>query len=181
MNRIWVLGTAAILLSQSVAGVAQTGTPVHEQVEFSMETDIVPIEHPLVPPEPLMQVLTKDPLVAKVVRPCMKSADSPVEIPASWFVASEIRLAGPDEDDFVILPKNQCMNGVNVGPFWLVKKVHDDYQVILSTGGHDLNVLPHRHNGHRDVEVLSATASEEFRVIFSFDGKSYQKVSVQTH
>jgi hypothetical protein len=128
-----------------------------------------------------MKSLRGDPLVLDTSRSCRKSANvSAEEIPASWFIASAIHLDGPNEEDLVILPKNQCMNGANTGPFWIARKESMGYAVILSTGGNDLLILRSEHKGHSDVQVLTHLADKVTTVTFEFDGQNYKRRSATT-
>jgi hypothetical protein len=153
-----------------------------EQTHFSVEQEIVPVQRPEPITEELLRVLRTDDLVLKVTRGCPVAADAGnSKIEASWFVASKIHLNGRDEIAFVILPKKPCMNGANVGPFWIARQVaKNGYRLILDAGGLGLDVLSTKHNGYSDIEVRSATAASVSTVIFRFDGQTYRKFSAET-
>jgi hypothetical protein len=110
----------------------------------------------------------------------------PEQLPAEWFVASEIHLGGPNEIDLIVLPRlapskppteksdNACLVGANIDPFWILRKTSQGYDLILSMSAHDLATLTTRSNGHRDIRVFSMTAINITTADFKFDGKRYR-------
>ncbi len=92
----------AVLLCSPQARLS-AGTQRHEQNEFSMEWEVVPIERPLTLPDAAARAIEKDSAVSS----CLERENPPSErFPVSWFVASEIHLAGPDEADLIVAPLN---------------------------------------------------------------------------
>ena len=158
----------------------QKGSAGDEQSHFSEELLVAPIQKPSKLPEGLLQQLRTDSIAVKASKPCPKQNGSSDEIDASWFQTSEIHLDGPDEIDLIVLPRNQCLNGVNVGPFWIARKLDNEYRLILSTGGHDLEILNTRYRGYRDVRVSTATATMITTIDYRFNGLQYQKHDTTT-
>jgi hypothetical protein len=156
-----------------------------EQSHFNCELDFAeqPIQKPVRLPLAALQTLSKD---KEVIR-CLKYHElSSSELPSKWFVASEIHLDGPHERDIVVLPailnapippeqesENACLLGANVGPFWILRKTSQGFDIVLSESAHDLEVLSSRTYGHRDIRLVAMTATTITTVDFKFNGKTY--------
>jgi hypothetical protein len=126
-----IAGMAILVVAFTISVHAQSHD---EQSHFSVEQQIVPIEHSVAISGDLMRVLKADSLVTKVSTPCLKAANLTIEeLPPSWFVASPIHLDGADELDWIILARNQCLDGANVGPFWIASRTARGYWLVLST------------------------------------------------
>jgi len=99
--------------------------------------------------------LVRDTLSVGTIECLGQSRITPEQVPASWFAASEIHLAGPEEVDLIVQPdlpkivghKFQpdseegvvCLLGANVGPFWVIRKNPSGrYGLLLETITHDL-------------------------------------------
>jgi hypothetical protein len=144
-----------------------------EQWHFSSELDITPMKRPVEVPDEVLVLLRKNSIVLRN-KSCLREAGTSDRIPSSWFVASEVHLDGPDERDLIILPKNGCFLGANLGPFWIVRNSPEGYRLVLSWVAHDLEVLPTRSNGYHDIRLTSATADMISTTICRFDGQKYQ-------
>lgn len=152
-----------------------------EQVLFSSEIETAPLTKPVPVPSAVLGLLEKDELLRKVTRPCLRmSGLTGDQIPSSWFVASSIHLGGSGDADLVILPQNQCMNGANVGPFWIAIRTSMGYRLAFSTGGNNLEVLSARHAGYRDLRVFTIVSQHVQKITFRFDGHRYRRFSVLT-
>ena len=145
-----------------------------EQSHFSVELDITPIEKPVALSDDIMGVLKQDAVLRKASKPCLKVGESIDQIRPSWFVASEVHLSSASETDFVVLSKNGCLLGANVGPFWIVRQAPNESKVILSIGGHDLDILRTQWKGYSEVRVASATAKMFSSTTYRFDGRTYR-------
>jgi hypothetical protein len=75
-----------------------------EQSEFGIELEVNPILRPVELPRAALDALTEDKRVAFCLK---KNGLSPGELPANWFIASEIHLNGPNERDLVALPSGR--------------------------------------------------------------------------
>ncbi len=161
------------------AGSQDVPSPSAEQSQYSMETDVVPIQHPVDVPESVVQLLRTDRLISNCARAAKMSPD---QVPALWFVASEIHLDGPHERDLLVQGRdlhaspspNACLMGANIKPFWVFRKTQNDYSLVLSIGAHDLRVLRTRSKGFRDIEVSAMTAVTGYSATYRFDGDKYQ-------
>jgi hypothetical protein len=139
----------------------------HEQTDFSAEADGA--DHPVPVPDDVLKQLEKDDFVL----PAMKDADPPVQLPpSSWFSASNVHLAKPEELDLVILGEGP-LTGANVIMFWVFRNTGHGYDLVLRAGGHDLHIKRHRTNGYRDIEADSVTSMKFNSKIYRFDGTRY--------
>ena len=123
-----------------------------------------------------------------VVHSCLKDRErTQDQLPAKWFVASEIHLGGPNEIDLIVLPRlapsdkppsgeseNACLLGANINPFWVLRKTPQGFDLVSSESAHDLQVLTTRSNGHRDIRLFSLTAINVTTADFRFDRKRYR-------
>jgi len=154
-----------------------------QQTEFSMEQEIVPIKKALTPPEAALRTLERQPAVSS----CLESENSSNgQLPASWFVASEIHLAGPDESDLIVLPAelkapvpmrpapNACFIGPYTSKFWVLRKMGEGYQVVLSVDAHDVKLRPTRWRGYRDIETSISNLRGTTTTLYRFDGDKYR-------
>jgi hypothetical protein len=155
-------------------------TRQREQRHFSTEQQIVPLDKPVAVSEDVARALRDDDILVRASRSCLKAGETARDIPSSWFVASEVHLDGPDETDLVVLPQKQCMNGANVGPFWLVRRSATAPRILLSTGGHDLEIIDSRRNGYRDIRSSAFTATMVSTTIFRYDGETYKPYKGKT-
>jgi len=120
---------------------------------------------------------------------CLKHfGTTPDEVPASWFVASEIHLGGPDETDLIVRPNvlriarhelplheaSGCMLGANVIPFWVLRNIRGRYALLLETHALGLEVLDSRSNFYRDIRATAATAGTHTTVLYKMSDAQYQ-------
>ena len=180
-------GLVSLLLCVVLVGFAQVrqANPKenHEQHDFSIEQEIVPIERPVGLPESALQALQEDSAVIS----CL--ADQNVKndrVPSSWFVASEVHLAGPDEIDLIVLPAplkasgpmhpapNACFMGPYTGKFWVLRQAQKGYEIVLRDDAHDLGVRRTKWKGYRDIDTSLRTLNGTTIRLFRFDGKQYK-------
>lgn len=158
---------------------AQT-SKLHEQSVFDAEQDDAgaPIRRPVEIPTSVLDILRHDPRVLN----CEKYKNISVnQIPAKWFIASEIHLDGSAEKDLIVLPRldldlkpgNVCLLGANIYPFWVFASRGNRYELVLETNALGLRVLHSQTNGYRDIEGSVATAIVT-TVTFKFDGQKYE-------
>lgn len=102
------------------------GKTEKEQTSFDADPDFAQVTRPARLPDSVLQILARDSEVAA----CEK--ENPISLTtslASWFVASEIHLDGPDEVDLVVLPTAQgnrlmCFHSAEgIGWFWVFRQV----------------------------------------------------------
>jgi hypothetical protein len=139
------------------------------------------IKHPAEIPDSALQVL-RDGLTGGTFN-CLKSRGViPGHAPASWFLASEVNLNGPNEIDLVVVPnaskiadpKNPggCMLPAHGGRFWVLGPgiASGRYELLLATYGLRLEVLDSRTNRYRDIKV----GEERTDLIYKFALQQYQ-------
>ena len=124
---------------------------------------------PVAIPDDVLAILSEDRTISNV----MKNADdAPKELPLSWFSASVIHLGGPGEQDLIVEAQGE-LRGANVIGFWVFQPTTTGYRPVLAAPAHDLIVRKTVSNGHRDIQLLAATATAIHTVQFRFDGKRY--------
>ena len=155
-----------------------------EQSDFGIELEAVPIQRPVTLRRAALDALSKDAGVAS----CLENEGlSPNELPANWFVASEIHLDGANESDLVVLPggrlpdtpkgeisPNACFLGANTAQMWVLRNTQRGFKLVLSQIGLGLSVLTTRTNGLRDIEVGAAVGGYDHSIDYKFDGGSYK-------
>jgi energy-converting hydrogenase Eha subunit C len=142
-----------------------------EQSHFSAEQDISPVQRPITVSNDALSVLGKDDLVQS----CLKNNEPPDRIAATWFVGSQIHLHNSKESDLIVLAKNPCLSGANIGPFWVFRSTPQGYTLVLSIVAHDLEVLRTKSKGYLDIRMVSATVGTISTVIFRFNGEKYEQ------
>jgi hypothetical protein len=154
-----------IILAFSTWAQAGPGQDRTEQSVFGAEDDnwkrAVPI-----PDDALLAIRTADNAAAD-------------EMPASWFLASEIHLDGPTETDIIV----KGVGGLRLphaALFWVFRTRLGRHELILKTGGDALAALNTRRNGYREIRVDSNTARATTLTIYEFDGQRYQARRTKT-
>ena len=184
---------ALLIPGWSSQSKASKTASTQEQSRFSAEQAAVnePVAHPVsLPAGALLALGTSEDVASCVKREGVKQD----QIPASWFVASEIHLDGPKEIDFVVLPNLDmppgseahgpvgCFLGANIAAFWVVRESSNGYQLALTVRCHDLVVSNHRTDGLRDIQAISIMRAGAYisTVTFRFDGETYRWFSTHS-
>jgi hypothetical protein len=169
--------------AQSQTGAAAKGQEP-EQTVFGAEA--LPgealVKKPVEIPNGVLQIL-RDNLYRGTIN-CIKNVNGlePQQVPASWFMASEIHLDGAGEIDLIVRPgdlmqspsPNRWLFGAHAVPFWIVGNTGGKYELLLNTVADGLRVLDSRTNGYRDIEIGSLTAVSLTTLTLKFDGHHYQ-------
>jgi hypothetical protein len=170
---IVLAGTRMLPGQHSVANAPRR----QEQSQFSVE--LVPIRRLVRLSEAALSVLSKDERVAS----CLENAGlRPEQLPADWFMASEIHLNGPGERDLIVSPggpqdgppQNDCLVGANTAQFWVLRKTPEGYTLVLSQIAHNLDVLQTRTNGFRDIRLSAVVSLQVVTIHYRFSGHSYE-------
>jgi len=158
----------ALFLVVQVKATPQAVQPLPaEQTHFSAEDETV--KRPAtIPPEVLAQ-LGQDSHVRKVMRGSDPLLNQP---PASWFSASVVHLAGPDERDLIVEAEGG-LAGANVTNFWVFRLMPGGAQLVLNGPAHDLTLMKPSWNGLHEIELESATATRFHRVVLKFNGARF--------
>ena len=174
---------ASTLLACAPFCHAQSSPPAStkEQPTFSVETadDRPRVVRPAALPNTVLEALKSD----EAVKSCLKNNPlDPGKSLGSWFIASVIHLAGPNEADLVVVPSFQgeesmCFESVSgIGLFWIFRNNGGkQYQLALRTYGNQIVILPSRTKDYRNVR--SDTIGQAGRYLtestFRFNGNSY--------
>ncbi len=81
----------------------------------------------------------------------------PDDIPASWFVASQVRLTKIRASGLVVRGEAECLGGAHIAQFWVLEKTTTGYKIVFAGRGDGFEVLPTSTNGHRDLELVLIT------------------------
>lgn len=145
------------------------------------------IRKPLQLPAAALQVL-RDTLDRGTLNCLKHNGITPDEVPAAWFVASEIHLDGPEEVDLIVQPNLPriathdlphyeaagCLLGANVGPFWVLRNTSGRYNLLLETYALGLEVLDSRSNFYRDIQTVASTAVTRTTILYKMAVAQYQ-------
>jgi hypothetical protein len=189
-NLIFVLKSALSMISAVLCAphllIAQhtNANDQKEQSEFGIELEVNPILRPVELSQAALDALSKD---KRVVFCLKRNGLSPEELPANWFIASEIHLNGPNERDLVVLPsgrlpntpagkisQNACLVGANTAQMWVLRKNQNGFQLVLSQIGLGMSVLSTRTNGLRDIQLGAAVGGYSDSIDYKFEGQLYE-------
>lgn len=162
----WVVAFAFIVAAFILVPESRSGAQ-HEQTIFGIESEI---ERAVTLPKSVVNILRKDARVSE----CLKR-EGLAEPSASMFVASEVHLHSGRQTDLVVLPKDACLFGANIGPIWVFRNSPGGYQLIFKTDALGIEVLRERSNGYRNILGSQATARKTLTATFKFDGNKYQQ------
>jgi hypothetical protein len=84
-----------------------------EQTIFGIESEI---ERPVPVPKQVLDILRKDTVVSK----CVKQ-EGLIDASPSMFVASYVHLHSGRQVDLVVMSKDGCLDGANIGPIWVFR------------------------------------------------------------
>lgn len=192
---VWFL-VAAFLGVLAVGVEAQKPAKENQPEQTSFGADSGFLSKPLDIPFGALQIVS-DALHRGTVA-CLKGHGiTPEQVPGSWFAASEIHLAGPEEVDLVVqpnLPKMAaheippdsaeaagCLLGANVGPFWVIRKNPSGrYSLLLATSVLSLEVLDSKANFYRDIQTVACTAVTCTTVLYKMSVAQYQIAEKKT-
>jgi hypothetical protein len=138
-----------------------------EQTKFGVEEEV---EHPVDLPEDVLQILRRD----ERNQQSLSQGQSPNDIPASWFVASQVRLNDDDLPDLIVTAADPRLLGANVAPFWVFRNTPQGHRLALSVSALSLEVLNTRTQRYRDIRATAATANKVLTTLFRFNGSAYR-------
>jgi hypothetical protein len=190
-RRLWrQLGSLPLLAAVTACAGEQTPKKENEPEQTVFGADPPPgefIRKPVQVPPAALQVL-RDSLGRGTINCLKHNGVSADDVPALWFVASEIHLDGPEEIELIVqpnlpkigtdeLPHHQafgCVLGANVGPFWVLGNINGRYGLLLATYALGLEVLDSRSNFYRDIQATAATAGTLTTVLYKMSVAQYQ-------
>ena len=149
------------LLFLVVCGIrlnAQTGQqvePSREQTGFGADGDF---EKPIAIPADALQSVRFSKSADDELQRCAEQEGIPMaNLPASWFVASEIRLSRTSSSDLIVRGEQECLGGAHIAQFWVLAKSATGYRILFRGRGDGLFVLPKHSNGYRDLQLVIVT------------------------
>lgn len=146
-----------------------------EQTVFQLE---LPFEHPTPLPADVLQRLRADERNRQSFETCANRGKLK-EIPAKWFVASEVSLKDDEPSGLVVKAENACLWGANIGPFWVFRRATEGYELVLNESALGLELLSTRTNGYRDIRLLASTAVVVLTRDYKFTNDKYALASKQ--
>lgn len=168
MSKIPVLFLLVISFFWGVRAMSQDETSPSEQVQFSAEDESV--KQPISIPPDAWSILKKDSNVLEVLASQNLKAG---QLPASWFVASEVHLDGPNERDLVVIGKGM-LQGANLTTFWVFAQSPQGLKLVLTLPAHDLFIEQTRTKGYRNIQAVMMTAGRVSTAELRFDGAEYR-------
>jgi hypothetical protein len=96
------------------------------------------------------------------------------QMPQEWFRVGEVHLHSRTEGDLVVIGTDGFL-GVNIDPFWILRKNPTGYDLVLDTVALGVRILEAKTNGLRDIEAgamigVAYVGTNHFK----FDGHGYQ-------
>jgi hypothetical protein len=157
---------------------AQSGQHVErsrEQTDFGAEGDF---QKPIPMPAGALQSLRMSKGADDSSQECAeKEGIPPSEIPASWFVASEIRLSRIYSSGLVVRGEHACLGGAHIAQFWVLAKSNPGYSIVFRGRADALTVMPTRSNGFRNLQLVFITQAGAYvdYVNFRYSQGAYHK------
>jgi hypothetical protein len=140
------------------------------QTIFGAELEV---KRPVTVPFDVLRILRND----ERIQTRLGKRESPDDLSASWFAASEIELNDDSQPDLILQAVNPHLFGANLVPFWLFQKTPKGYKLIFSVDALGLEVLKTKTNNYRNIHSTKATAKEILNATYEFDGDKYEERS----
>ncbi|MBV8858713.1 MAG: hypothetical protein JOZ02_17410 [Acidobacteria bacterium] len=157
----------AALAAQGVAGGTQRGRArQEEQTSFNVEE---PVRKPVPLPEAVLGILARD----EMVRACYAHEDEGAFAIKGWFRAAAVNLGGAPGRGYVVLPKEGCLSGGNLGTFWVFAPEGRGYRLVLKTHALALSLGRARPRGLRAIGISAASGVYVFEAVYEYDGTRY--------
>jgi hypothetical protein len=155
MIRITPLLLLLVCGIRSYARLVQHPEHSRQQTNFGVEDTF---QKPVSIPDDALQSLRMSKGTDDLLQECAEKEGIPAaEIPASWFVASEIRLTQMGSSGLVVRGERACLGGAHIAQFWVLAKSAEGYRVVFQGRADGLAVLPTRTNGYRDLQLVIVT------------------------
>ncbi len=173
-SKHWKTGLIAMLALLLPHMVVCADERSREQTDFGAEGDF---QKPVHIPTEALQSLRMSKRSDDLLQDCADQEGIPAaEIPASWFVASEIRLSRTSSSGLVVRGERPCLGGAHISQFWVLAKSTAGYKVVFRGRGDALAVLPTRTNGYRNLQLVLITHAGAYidHVNFQYSKGQYQ-------
>ncbi len=134
---------------------SQRSATTREQTNFGAEGDF---KKPVSLPSDALQSLRNSHSPDDLIQMCAQESGIAVDqIPATWFVASEIRLTPTPSSGLVIRGEHACLGGAHIAQFWILEKSKAGYRIVFRGRADGLTILPTSSNGYRNVQLVIVT------------------------
>jgi len=80
-------------------------------------------------------------------------------------------------EDFIVTTRGTCLWAAAAGPIWVLKKTGTSYSLVLAFTSSSLELSKRATNGLRDITISRGSAGYAEVVVWSYDGKQYQKTA----
>ena len=170
-----VIALLMLATSISAAQSASLNDHVREQTNFGAEGDF---DKPVPLPIEALQLLRKSKDADDSVQECAEQEGIPAsQIPASWFVASEIRLSGRPASGLVIRGEHECLGGAHIAQFWVLARSNAGYDIVFRGRADALSVMRTRTNGYRNLQLIFTMQAGRYvdYVNFRYSEGAYHK------
>ena len=144
-----------------------------EQTDFGAEDAF---QKPVPLPAGALQALRTSKSPDDLLQECSEQEGlQPSAIPASWFVASKIRLTRRPASGLIVRGEHLCLGGAHITQFWVLAKSATGYKIVFRGRADALSVLPNRTNGYRDLQLVIVTEAGRYvdYVTFHFARRMY--------
>ncbi len=151
------------MLVSSISAAAQSASPTehhHEQTSFG--TEDTPQRPVALPAAALMSLRDANDLYDSFQDCAEREGIRVGEIPATWFVASEIRLSRAPGSGLIVRGDRPCFYGAHIVQFWVVARSAEAYKVLFTARADALDVLRTRSNGYRDLQLIFVTQAGRY-------------------
>jgi len=131
-----------------------------EQTDFGVEDAF---QKPVPLPAGALQALRTLKSSDDLLQECSEQEGlEPSAIPASWFVASKIRLTRKPASGLIVRGEYLCLGGAHITQFWVLAKSATGYKIVFRGRADALSVLPNRTDGYRDLQLVIITQAGRY-------------------
>jgi hypothetical protein len=156
----------SVLIFMSRSGSAQGTNPGKNKEQSAFSSEEKSVDKPAILPADAIEAIRKTD----------QHNYEQHEITGNDLVASEIHLDGNGEMGLIVVGVGINLRGAHLVPFWILRRTNQGYEVLLSTGGDDLFVLPKKWRGYRVIEVVNLIAGRAYVATYKYDGTQYRQV-----
>lgn len=135
-----------------------------------------PFEHPVALPSLVLALFRADAESSAKFEACRSRENLP-QIPAKWFLASEIKMAKDELPGLLVRVADSCLwekeQDQKVGEFWLFRQSPTGYQLIFQERTQALQVLNTHTNGYPDLCTSWGHFGQYNQTIYTFQQGKY--------
>ena len=152
-----------LLALTNPAQATGAGAPCpNEQIHFSAADDRV--NCPIAIPDDVAAILRSDPDISRHLQNGT--------LPATWFSATEVHLAGKTERDIIVMAAGP-LRTADATTFWVFRPTAQGHELILTATARDL-ILTHKRDGdYRIIETDSRSSTHRRTARYRFEGRHY--------